>query len=407
MMRWVRFAGSVTNGTPVLLSMLLVMVCAWFSAGEIYGVVVWAHGSSGFAGSVLVSLNVLCSWLLVFYLAGLLRDLRELRLPKQRQVLLGALTVILGLLFVAPCVLVWLLGGITSDVLMVAAGAALGTAGALLWKFRSRTGNVPGVRGSASGFVPSVPMQLPSPWRAVRVALGPPYAPASWQRRGIELALLCAAVAGAPLVALLYEGSLQPRVFPFVFRTAEFVGFLTAIVLCWIWPLTRLLAMFNPQRGALTELALLPRLGDGRQQLRRLYLVALSVPAAGLFLLLASALLLVTLQHLPKVVYMRLVVEFLLIPLITLPILIAQLAKPDIPARFTVAALMGSQMWTFSLLVWSGLWGLDAAGSLIGHRLRWLIAGVVLAALIVIVGFSLHALRKILQRPNPFVEVSS
>jgi hypothetical protein len=407
MMRWVRLAGGVINGTPVPLAMLLVMVCSWLSAGEIYGLVLRAQGSSGFAGSMLVGLNVLWSWLLAFYLAGLVRDLRELRLPKQRPVLAGALLVSLALLFVAPCLLVWLVGGVSSDVLMVAAGGALGSAAALLWKFRSRGRNVPGDRIGSAAVIPSVAAQPPNPWWAVRVALGPPYAPASWQRRGVELVSLCAVVAGAPLVALIYEGSLQPRVFPFVFRAAQFVGFLTAIGLCWIWPLSRLLAIFNPQRGALTELALLPRMGDGRQQLRRLYLVALSVPAAGLLLLLASALILVTLQHLPKVVYIKVLAEFALVPLITLPILIAQLAKPNMPTTWTVAALMGSQMWAFSFLVWSGIWDLGAAGSLIGHRLVWLVVGLVLVAVLVLAGFSLHSLRKILQRPNPFVEVSS
>ncbi len=135
---------------------------------------------------------------------------------------------------------------------------------------------------------------------------------------------LAPSVAGAPLLVLLYEASLQPRAFPYVLHATEFVGFLAAIGLCWVWPLSRLVAIFNPERGALTELALLPGFGSGRQQLRRLYLVALGLPFAGLILLLISALVLVTLQHLRNGVYLQLTLEFLFIPLITLPILIGQ-----------------------------------------------------------------------------------
>jgi hypothetical protein len=166
-----------------------------------------------------------------------------------------------------------------------------------------------------------------------------------------------------------------------------------------------LLAIFNPERGALTELALLPGLGGGRQQTRRLYLVALGVPAGGLVLLLLSALVLVKLQHLPHGVYLKLALEFLLIPLITLPILVGQIAKPSMPAAWSVAVLMVSQTWAFSPLVWSNLW--DMPDSVTVHTFRRLIVGIILAALIFYTGYSIYSLRKLLRRPHPFVEVSS
>jgi hypothetical protein len=405
MTRWVRFAGATINGTPMPLVTLLLMVTAWSAAAEIYAVTIQIPRHSEFAALVLTGLHVLCSWLLVFNLAGLLHDVQELRLPQYRQLLAVGLSGIFGFVFVVPCAIVWSLHGGARDVFLIAMGSVAGSAGALLWRLRRRARSAPAARITTVGLVPSLPGQLPKPWRAVRVALGPPFAPASWKRRGIELASLCAAVAGAPILVLIYKDSLQPSAFPFVLHAAEFFGFLAAIGLCWIWPLSRLLAIFNPERGALSELALLPGLGGGKQQLRRLYLVALGVPGAGLLLLLTGALLLVKLQHLPHGDYVKLALEFLLIPLITLPILVGQIAKPSMPAASSVMVLMVSQTWTFSILVWSDLW--DAPDSVTLHRLRALIIGIVLAALIVFIGFAIHALRKLLQRPHPFVEVSS
>jgi hypothetical protein len=207
------------------------------------------------------------------------------------------------------------------------------------------------------------------------------------------------------MLALFYEGSLQPRVFPYLMHAAEFVGFLAAIGLCWVWPLSRLVGIFNPERGALSELALLPGLGGGTQQLRRLYLVALGVPAVGLILLLSGALLLVTLRHLPHVVYMQVAAQFLAIPLITLPILLGQIAKPAKSGTGTVAVLMASQIWTFSILVWSGMWERNVPDSSPLHLFRRLTVGLVLIALVVVIGFSAHSWRKLARRPHPFVEV--
>jgi hypothetical protein len=405
MTRWMRFVGTTINGTPILLVTLLIMIAAWSAAAEIYATAIQIPGHGEFAALVLVGLNVLCSWLLVFNLAGLAHDLQELRLPQHRQLLSVGLVFILGFIFVLPCALVWSLSGSARDVFMIAMGSVAGTAGAVLWRIRPRMNSAPAARISASAMMPSVPRQLPKPWQAVRVALGPPFAPASWKTRGLQLAILCAAVAGAPILVLLYRSSLQPRAFPYVLHAMQFTGFLAAIGLCWIWPLSRLLAIFNPQKGALSELALLPGLGAGRQQLRRLCLVALSVPTGGLILLLIGALVLVKLQHLPHGSYLKLALEFLLIPLITLPILVAQIAKPSMPAAWSVTVLMFSQLWAPSILIWSDLW--DAPDSVMVHRIRALIIGIGLAALIVIIGFSIYSLRKLLNRPHPFVEVSS
>lgn len=407
MMRWLRFAGAALYGTPVLAVTLVLMLGAWSSAAEVYTVAIQVPGHGEFAAIVLMGLNVVCSWLLVFNLLGLVHDLQELRLPQHRQLLAIGVSCSVGSVFVAPCAIVWSLHGGARDVLMIGMGSVAGSAGGLLWRLRSGARSTPVVRISTAAGVPSVPAQLPNPWRAVRVALGPPYAPASWHRRGIELVTGCAVVAAAPLLALLYEGSLQPRAFPYVLHAAQFVGFLSAIGLCWIWPLSRLVGIFNPERGALTELALLPGLGGGRQQLRRLCLVALGVPAVGLMLLLIGALMLVTLRHLPHVAYMQVGAQFLLIPLITLPILVSQIAKPGRSATWSVAVLMASQIWTFSILVWSGIWDANVPDSSPLHMIRRLAVGLVLAALMTFMGFSIYSLRKLLKRPHPFVEISS
>jgi hypothetical protein len=406
MTRWVRFAGSMINGTPILLVTLLLMVAAWSAAAEIYAAAIQIPGHGESAALVLAALDVVHSWVLVLNLAALVYDLQELRLPRHRQLLAIGLILIFGFIFVVPCTVVWSLHGGARDAFMIGMGSVTGVAGALLWRLRSRARNAPGAPISAA-ILTSVPAQLASPWRAVRVALGPPYAPVSWQRRGIELVSLCVLVAGAPILVVLYAGSIQPRAFPFVLHSTEFLGFMAAIGLCWAWPLSRLLAVFNPERGALTELALLPGLGSGGQQLRRLLLVALSVPAAGLSLLLISALILVTLQHLPHDAYLRLALNFLLVPLITLPILVIWLAKPTMPATWAATLFMVSQTWTFSMLVWSGIWDAGAPDTVTVRMFRGLTVGLVLAGLMIFFGFSGFSLRKILQRPHPFVEISS
>ena len=290
MRHWARVAASEVLRTPIVPVTMIMMGCMWYAAAGIYGVVVQVHWHSEIPVLGLVGFNMLASWLLVFSFLRFAHDMRDLRLPKHRQVLTGALIIILGLIFVAPCVFVWAVHGGARDDFMVAMGSVVGTAGSLLWRswrLRSQARSAPGTRMSAAAFAPS--LALPTPARAVRIALGPPYAPASWRTRLIELVTLCAVVALVPLLVAAYENSMRPRTFTFVLHSSEFIGFLIAVLLCWVWPLYRLLAIFNPQRGTLTELALLPGMGNGRQQLRRLYLVGLGVPGAGLVVLLLSA----------------------------------------------------------------------------------------------------------------------
>jgi hypothetical protein len=377
------------------------MVCLWMSAAEIYWVVLQVPHHGGFAAVVLAGLNVVYSWLLVFCLAAVVQDLHELRLPQQRQPLAVALILTLAFVFVAPCALVWSLGGAGRDVFMIAMGSVAGTAGALLWRIGSRARHAPGVRRSAGIVTASVPAQRPQPWRAVRQILGPPFAPASWKRRALELAVLCAVVAGGPLLVLLFGKSLHRLAFSIVLHTVEFLSFLIAIGLCWIWPLSRLVALFNPHRGALTELALLPGQGGGRQQLRRLYLVALSVPTVALVLLLVPALGLVALEHLPRATFVKVAVEFLLVPVTTLPVVAGQLANPGAPNAWARPLVMISQIWPYTFIVWT-TW--DAAQHL-PVMWRWLGAAVVLAALMILLGMTIFSLRKVSRRPHPFVEV--
>lgn len=408
MKHWARVAASEVLRTPIVPVTMIMMGCAWYAAAGIYGVAMQVHWHSEIPAFMLLGVNVLSAALVVLTLTGLLRDLGELRLPRQRQLQAGVLVFILGLVFVAPCVLVWWLNGRALDVLMIGMGSLVGTAGALLWRswrLRSQARSAPGTRMSAAAFAPSLAAALPTPARAVRIALGPPYAPASWRTRLIELVTLCAVVAGVPLLVAVYENSMRPRTFTFVLHTSEFIGFLLAVLLCWVWPLYRLLAIFNPQRGTLTELALLPGMGNGRQQLRRLYLIGLGVPGAGLTLLLISALILLALQHQPDVAFLKLAVQFVLIPLVTLPILIGQIAKPTGP-RWSAAVLLVSQVWTFSLIVWSGMWNVAASDPPVAHTFRWLTVWVLLAGVTIIVGFLVYSLRKLLQRPHPFVEIA-
>jgi hypothetical protein len=403
MTRWVRFAGRAIYGTPVLMATMLMMVAAWAAAAEIYEFAMQIPGHGESAAMLLVGLNVVCSCLLVFNLVAVVGDVRELRLPQQRQLLAVGLIFICGFIFVLPCALVWALNGGAREVVMVAMGSVAGAAGALLWQLRSRTRYVLGARPGAAAVVSLIPAQRPRPWQAVRFALGAPYAPASWQRRVLGLALLCAIVALAPILVVLYKSSMSPHGFTILLHVAEIVSFLPAIALCWLWPLRRLVALFNPQSAALTELVLLPGLGGGRQQLRRLLLVAVSLPAVGLVGLLIIALSMVALEHPPQIGYTKVVVTFLLIPLLTLPGVFGQIAKPQGPqAPVAWFAGMNSQLWLCTYLTWIVPWDM-------AHRLPvgwlWVTAAVVLAALMVPIGMSVASLRKILRRPHPFVEV--
>jgi hypothetical protein len=398
---WVRPAAVAVFGTPLLAVVLLLMVCAWISAAEIYWVVLGVphHGES--AVLVLVGMNVAYSGVLVLCLAAIAQDLRELRLPQQRQPLTAALIFILAFVFVAPCALVWSLGGAARDIFMIAIGSVAGSAGALLWRLGSRTRHAPGVRHGPGIVATSGPAPQPPPWRAVRLVLGPPYAPASWTRRAVELTLLCAVVAGAPALVWRFGHSLRPLAHSILLHGAEFIGFAIAIGLCWVWPLSRLAVLFNPQRGALTELALLPGQGGASQQLRRLYLVALSVPTLALVLLLVFALGMVALDHLPRADFVKVVADFLLVLLITFPILAGQLANPGAPNAWSRPLAMIGQIWPYTFIVWNT----GDALQLLPVLWRWLAAAAVLAGVMTLVGMTIYWLRKVSRRPHPFVEV--
>ncbi len=151
MTRWLKFAGRTIDGTPILLITPLLMIAAWIASAEIYAVALQipAHGES--AALVLVGLNVVCSWLLVFCLTALVCDMHELRLPRHRQVLAVGVIFIFGFIFVAPCALVWCLNGGARDVFMIGMGSVAGTAGALLWRFRSAARNALRRAGQSRG----------------------------------------------------------------------------------------------------------------------------------------------------------------------------------------------------------------------------------------------------------------
>lgn len=385
---WLRPVAAAVYGKPVLLVMLVMTVCAWSAATEIYWAVLQAphHGESAALGLMVMDLAYSCA--LAFFLLSLLQDLEELRLPQLRQLQAAALLLILTTAFLAPCAIVWSLGGPRRDVVMMVMGAMVGTGGARLWRCGSRTRNS---------------TDLPRPWRAVRLALGPPYATASWKRRVIELALLCAALGGAPMLVVIFRTSLNPLGFTLLLHIAQAVSFVIAIGLCWLWPLTRVVELFVSQGGALTELALLPGQGGSGQQLRRLCLVALSIPVAALLVLLALALGLAALEHLPRAVSLKVAVEFVLIPLFTLPVVAGRLTKPAALHPWAGALLMYSQTWWWFWIVWilpPESWHLLPAFFL------WTVLVVIAIGLTFLVGLTVQSLRKLLRRPHPFVEIS-
>ncbi len=308
MTSWVRPTAAVIAGRPVVLVALIVTVCTWCAAAEIYWVALQGphHGES--AAAVLVGVDVLYSWLLVAGFLALVKDLKELRIPQLRSLLIISLLAVFVMVFLAPCVAVWLLGGPAGDVVFMAMGSVVGTAGPAVCQsgYRVRNARVAARNaGPARLMTDSVRAPRPQAWRAVRVAFGAPYAPQSWTRRVIELALWCAVLAAAPLLVWSFESSLNPRGFRILLHVAELVSIVIAIASCWLWPLARVVTLVTSQSGTLTELALLPGQGSGRQQLRRLCLVALSIPSAALIVVLGLALGVVKLEHLPQAMYAR------------------------------------------------------------------------------------------------------
>ncbi len=306
----------------------------------------------------------------------------------------------IAVIFLAPCAFVWSLNGGAHDLTIVALGSTVGTAGALLWSLRSpaRTSLPAAHRGDTARH--SRPDNSPTPWRALRTALGPPYAPAAWQLRLMQLVTLCAVVVGAPRLVEIFRGSLSARAFTMALHFAQFAILLPAVALCWLWPLTKVIGLFSGQGGALTELALLPGLGSPQQQRRRLFLVALCAPAGALIALLITAMGIAKLEHLR--------VPFPPIDDDLLPHSNDHTADSGRPSCEAGAAqplvralLIFTQTWTFAVIVWTGSWDV-----LIQITPRWLIVAVVLGALCFVAGMTLYSLRKLALRPHPFVEVS-
>jgi len=381
----------------------LMLVGVWCGTAEIYSVVLQVPHHGDAAVVALAAVNALCAWGLMFGFLSLMHDLRELRIPLQRQVLGVVLACIIVVIFLAPCALVASLNGGWRDLAIVAMGSVAGTAAAFLRPWRSPTRTSSAIARGVDAARHPGPATRPTPWRALRTALGPPYAPASWRVRLIQLLSLAALVASAPLLVEMFRSYLSARAFTTALHIAQFAILMPAVALCWVWPLTRVIGLFMRPGGALTELALLPGLGSPRQQLRRLFGVALCAPTGALIALLITAVCIANLEHLPRAILIKLVVTFFLIPLISLPILAGQIVKPRVQNRWSGAALLSTQAWTFTFVLWTGSW--DALAVIAPHW-RWLIVAVVGVALGFLVGMTLYLLRKLAQRPHPFVEAS-
>ncbi len=294
---------------------------------------------------------------------------------------------------------------------MIAMGSVAGSAGALLWRLRSRVRNAQSARISAAPLLASVPKQLASPWRAVRVALGPPYAPASWQRRGIQLGLLGAVVAGAPIFTLLYERSLRPRALPaFVLHTVRVPAASRLPVGCTRYGRCRACSRFSVPKEARGPSWRCYRgwvVADGK--LRRLCLVALGVltrrpaPVADECAVAGQAAAGCA-RHLSETCSG--------IPAHSADHT-ANSRRADCKSRYEAyywsrSTLHGpprhapSHSWCGRTF---GIWTYPPQAW--GHTLRLIEMGLVLTALMVLIGFSIPPLRKLLQRPHPFVEISS
>ena len=99
--------------------------------------------------------------------------------------------------------------------------------------------------------------------------------------------------------------------------------------------------------------------------------------------------------------YLKLAVQFVLIPLVTLPILIGQIANAR--ARSVgIMILMTFHFGLVTLLIWAATRNVPDSAPF-----RWLTAAMVLAVLMFAIGMSLYSLRKLLRRPHPFVEITS
>jgi hypothetical protein len=192
------------------------------------------------------------------------------------------------------------------------------------------------------------------------------------------------------------------------FHASELVGLLAAMALCWTYPLKRVLALLDPKRGALTELAVLPGLGNGTRQRRQLYLVTLSLPTAALVGLLIVAVSAAWLENLPSSVYWSLAMQFAVFPLLTLPMLLSQLARrTEMTGIFAPTAFLLGQAWTLTPTIWTWPMGWPPLWSLHGPGIFGLVVAALLAWLLVLVGQIIYFLRELALRPHPFVDVSA
>lgn len=394
MIRSLRSGAAAVCSTPHLLVVTILMFGLWAAVAEIYAALIAGSFRSVFVAAMLSIITIPFScWLFLNFLQ-LAHDLRELRVPKQRQLLSGALGFILIVLWVIPCGLLALGHWSARDLLPVAMAMPAGYVVAGLWRtlaHRLATSSV----GSAR----------PPP--ALRTLLGPPYAPAAWRLRLFQVGLVCAALAMPPVLVGVFGGALSRSSFAAAVHAAELLGLLAATGLCWIWPLSRAVTLFSPARGALGELALLPGLGNGRQKLRQLLLAVIGVPAVGLVTLLGLCLGIVWHEELPEEIYWKVIAEFLLILIITLPMVLGQIARQQaVGAWKNLPLFMMSQIWIFSVALWTVPWGV--LPFFVALRwLAWLTLAVILSGLIFVVGSAIHSVREISRRPHPFVEISS
>lgn len=385
------------------------MVLGWGTASaEIYATLLDAPGRPESGALLLVAANMFIAGWLSFNLLQLAHELKQLRLPEHRQVTGAPLAFLLGVTLVGPCALVFSLHGSVRDLLVTSAGACAGIAGGLLWRYRGSARLPASSHAQTFGAVESS-SRPPPPLRTLRIMLGAPYAPASWRRRFIEIAVVCAVLVSAPLLVIIISLSAGFRFLRFAFHASELVGLLAAMALCWSYPLNRVLALLDPRRGALAELAVLPGLGNGRRQRRQLYLTTLSLPTAALVGLLIVAFGAAWLQNMPSSVYWRLAMQFALFPLVTLPMLLSQLARRTVlTGRLAPTAFLSlSQAWTLTPMIWT--WPAEAPALWLLHApaIFGLVVAAVLALPLVLVGQTIYFLRKLALRPHPFVDVSA
>jgi hypothetical protein len=392
MMRWVRAGATVLCGAPRVLIATLMIFCLWGAVGEVVTTATTLSHRGEFAAIVLCSFNMPFAGILFANFLNLARDLRELRVPHRGPLLAAAMSFLLVLMVLAPSVLAWSWHTGLADVLIVAsagiAGGALGWIGTLWARARdpARARKTATISGRS---------------QALRVALGPPYAPTSWPMRLTQLGLLGAALIVAPVLVGVFGGSLSTQNFALLLQVAELLSFMAAIVLCWIWPLSRVVILFSPERGGLSELALLPGLGGRDLRLHQLCRVVMTGPLTGLLALLLVALGVASMAQVADDTYIKLTLEFLLIPMVTLPVLLGMIVRRGASGVWSVGFFMVTQTLTLTVLLWTLSSKMFAVPSL-----RWLIVAFVLLILTIVVITTLHCLRRISQRPHLFMDVS-